>query len=232
MHREIARTLQSLTQKYQQGIDELSYEVIIVDNGSEKPLDKEFVASYGCQFSYYYIEDAPSSPAYAINFGVSKAQGKILSIMIDGAHILTPGVFRHALSAFKIYDNPVIATRYWFTGPGQQGETILKGYDKKEEDRLFSTINWPSDGYRLFDIGVFILADKTHWLKKPFESNCLFLTQDTFHAIGGADENFDLPGGGFLNLDLYKRAVEYNGVTLVSILGEATFHQLAWWHNH
>lgn len=226
MRREAARTLHSLTRGYQQGIADLNYEVIVVDNGSSEPLGEEYVRSFGRNFSYYLIENAPPSPAYAINFGASKAKGKILAIMIDGAHILTPGILRYAMSAFKIYTKPVVATRYWFLGPGQQGVTIQQGYNKDEEDRLLESIKWPKDGYKLFDIGVFILADETSWTQRPFESNCLFVQKRLFHSIGGADERFDLPGGGFVNLDLYKRALEHRGTTLVSILGEATFHQL------
>ncbi|MFC1524250.1 glycosyltransferase, partial [Thermodesulfobacteriota bacterium] len=185
MRREAARTLHSLSRNYQRNIAGLSYEVIVVENGSTEPLSEEFVNQYGDNFSYYNIEDAPSSPAYAINYGASKARGNVLSIMIDGAHMLTPGIFKHAMNAFKIYPKPVVATRYWFLGPGQQGETIQQGYDKNEEDRLLQRIKWPQKGYRLFEIGVFILGDTTNWFKKPFESNCLFMRRETFDAIGG-----------------------------------------------
>ncbi len=226
MRREAARTLRSLSKDYQLGAHSLSYEVIVVDNGSTEPLDKELVRSFGNHFSYHYIKNAPASPAYAINFGASMAKGKILAIMIDGAHMLTPGLFKHAMTAFRSLDNPVVAPRYWFLGPGQQGDTIQQGYNQDEEDKLLQHINWPENGYRLFEIGVFILAHETNWYQLPFESNCLFLKRRLFKSIGGADENFDLPGGGFVNLDLYKRAVEAKNTTLVSILGEASFHQI------
>lgn len=226
MRREAMRTLRSLSEEYQRNSSLLSYEVIVVENGSSAPLGSEYVTSFGSQFSYYFIDDAPVSPAFAINYGVSKARGNLLGIMIDGAHILTPGVLHHAMNAFKIFPNPIIATRYWFLGPGQQWHTVQNGYSKDEEDKLLLSIDWPENGYRLFEIGVFIFEDKTNWLQKPFESNCLFLRKESFYAIGGFDERFDLPGGGFANLDFYKRAVEMQGSVMVSILGEATFHQL------
>jgi hypothetical protein len=146
--------------------------------------------------------------------------------MIDGAHMLTPGVLHYAMQSFDIYPNPIVATRYWFLGPGQQGDTIQNGYNQKEEDRLLQNINWPEDGYRLFEIGVFIQEDKTGWLGDMFESNCLFMHRRTFNAIDGTDERFDVPGGGFANIDLFNRAAQSDSVTLVTILGEATFHQL------
>jgi hypothetical protein len=59
-----------------------------------------------------------------------------------------------------------------------------------------------------------------------FESNCLFLKRSLLMQLGGADERFDYPGGGFLNLDTFKRAVEAIGVTPIQIIGEGSFHQL------
>ena len=43
--------------------------------------------------------------------------------------------------------------------------------------------------------------------------------------LGGVDEAFVLPGGGLMNHDLYHRACETEGTTLVELLGEGTFHQ-------
>jgi hypothetical protein len=59
-----------------------------------------------------------------------------------------------------------------------------------------------------------------------FESNCLFVRRNVLESLGGADERFDFPGGGFLNLDIFKRAVEMPETTPVQIIGEGSFHQL------
>ena len=40
------------------------------------------------------------------------------------------------------------------------------------------------------------------------------------------EERFDEPGGGYLNLDIFRRAIDLPGAELVVLLGEATFHQL------
>ena len=40
------------------------------------------------------------------------------------------------------------------------------------------------------------------------------------------DKNFDLPGGGFVNLDFYKRASDSEGATPVQLICEGSFHQI------
>jgi glycosyltransferase involved in cell wall biosynthesis len=201
---------------------------LVVDNGSTEKLDGEMVESFGPQFSYHYLKDAPSSPAYALNYGAKQSTGDVLCFMIDGAHILTPGVFKMALGAFAAFDEPVVAVRYFFLGPGEQNETILEGYTKAEEDRLLESIQWPEDGFRLFEIGAPLQGDVPNmtWFNKMIESNCLFFSRSNFEKFGGADERFDIAGGGFLNIDLYRLASEAPGAAPVQLIGEGSFHQL------
>jgi cephalosporin hydroxylase len=44
--------------------------------------------------------------------------------------------------------------------------------------------------------------------------------------VGCFDESFSMPGGGYANLDFYERVAADPDVTLVSILGEGSFHQV------
>ena len=228
MVREIPRTLQSLARNYQLDSSDLEYEVLVVDNGSSDRLDASLLHNYGSQFQYHYLEDPPPSPAYALNYGVQNSSGDILCFMIDGAHILTPGVLKLALMAFRAIRNPVVLTRYFYLGPDEQNDSILSGYNKREEDDLLNRIGWPEDGYRLFEISTPLQgkASKITWFNKMIESNCMFLNRADFEAIGGADERFDIPGGGFLNLDLYREAVSIPDAVPVQLVGEGSFHQL------
>jgi len=143
MGRELPRALRSMTSDYQAVSSDCEYEIIVVDNGSMVPISTEEVTAFGPQFRTIFLDNPPSSPAYAINQGVADSTGEILCIVVDGAHILTPGVFRKALDCFRIHATAVVATRYFYLGPGPQNETIFNGYDKEEEDRLLKTINWP-----------------------------------------------------------------------------------------
>ena len=228
MAREIPRTLQGLARSYQSIGETLDYEVLLVDNGSPQPLDPASFEHLDVPVRLIRIDDAHHSPAQAINLTASEARGELLCLMIDGAHLLTPGVFDLALSADRAFAKTVSAVRYFFLGPDEQNISISKGYDKHEEDRLLEKIQWPADGYGLFNIGSPLRAGAQNitWFNRMFEANCLFMRKSLFDEIGGAEEAFDSPGGGFLNLDLYKRACDAADATPVQLVGEGTFHQL------
>ena len=76
------------------------------------------------------------------------------------------------------------------------------GYDQELEDLLFAEIDWPTDGYRLFEIGHFI-GDRD-WFDGDWESNCIFVPRSLVEQAGGIDESFSSPGGGFVNLELLR----------------------------
>jgi len=228
MEREIPRTLQSLARDYQHGARDLNYEVLLIDNGSPVPLDEQTWEGIDVPVRLICVPNASPSPARAINMALAEATGEIVCLMIDGAHLLTPGVFRMALSAYQAFDNAVVAIRYFYLGVEEQPVSVTKGYDKQAEDKLLERIQWPWDGYRLFEISTPLRsgAKQLTWFNGMFESNCLFLKKSLFLELGGADERFDYSGGGFLNLDTFKRSVEVFGVTPIQIIGEGSFHQL------
>jgi glycosyltransferase involved in cell wall biosynthesis len=228
MAREIPRTLQSLSRTYQYGAQDLAYEVLLVDNGSPVPMDEATWAGVDVPVRLIRLEKASSSPARAINIALDEAVGEIVCLMIDGAHMLTPGVFRMALSSYRAFANAVVAIRYFYLGMEEQTVSIAKGYNKQAEDRLLERIQWPEDGYRLYEISTPLRsgANRLTWFNRMFEANCLFMKRSLFAELGGADERFDYPGGGFLNLDIFKRAVEAPGVTPLQVIGEGSFHQL------
>lgn len=226
MQREAARTLHSLSRAYQRDVDDVSFEVIVLDNGSPdgRGLLAADVEAHGPEFRLVDLAgEATPSPTTALNRGIEEARGDVVALMIDGAHVITPGVYRHALDAIEMYAPAVVATQQWYVGPGQQGDAQQKGYDQKAEDRLFDRIQWPVDGYRLFEIGHFI-GDRD-WFDGIVESNCLFVPRALLEQVGGFDDSFDTPGGGYANLELFERLHNHPGVTPASMLGEGSFHQ-------
>ena len=226
MRREAERTLYSLSRAYQEGVDDLDYEVIAVENGSspDQRLGERFVTSFGPEFHYIDMKGrATTSPVPALNRGIRAGRGDAFALMIDGAHVLTPGVLHHGMAGLRTYEPAIVATQQWYVGPGQQGDAMLGGYDQAAEDKLFTRIAWPSEGYRLFDIGHFI--GERDWLDGLWESNCLFAPRDLLAQVGGFDESFDMPGGGYANLELYERLGSTPDLNVVTILGEGSFHQ-------
>ena len=69
------------------------------------------------------------------------------------------------------------------------------------------------------------------WGRRNFELNDLpqdkhrLIQADCLEWMTQADERFDLPGGGFLNLDIFKKAVDAPDATPIQIIGEGCFHQ-------
>jgi cephalosporin hydroxylase len=224
MRREAARTLASLSSKFQTGSDALDYEVLCVDNGSDPPLEAEWVASFGPQFRLIRPSRQLSSPCAALNEAALMARGKYLAILIDGAHVLTPGVFREALQAWREHPDAIVALRQWFIGGDQRWLTLV-GYTREQEDQLFERIRWPLNGYDLFRIGSPMSDNPEHWFDGITETNCLMLPTALYDRIGGFDEGFDQAGGGFANLDLWRRASTSAAAPLVALVGEASFHQ-------
>jgi cephalosporin hydroxylase len=227
MRREARRTLHSLSRAYQEGLDGTRYEVIVVENGStdDKKLGSAFVKDFGPEFRYLDLGDhAAPSPVVALNRGIAASRGRNLALMIDGAHVLTPGVLRFGLQGLATYAPAIVATQQWYVGPGQQGDALDNGYDRAYEDRLFRRIQWPSSGYRLFEIGHFI--GERDWLDGVWESNCMFASRAQLEQVGGFEGRFTMPGGGYANLELYERLGSSPDVTVCSIIGEGSFHQV------
>ena len=140
MRREAARTLHSLSRAYQEGIDDLDYEVIVVENGS----DARPAARRGVRRRVRsrvplrrHGDDAHPSPVAALNGASPSPRGDAVALMIDGAHVLTPGVLRYGLAGSATYAPAIVSTQQWYVGPGQQGDAIDDGYDQAYEDRLF-----------------------------------------------------------------------------------------------
>lgn len=224
MEREAPRTLYTLSTAYQRGVSESDYEVIAVDCGSDTPLDEAMVRSFGKQFRLIRMPPNPS-PAASINRAAMSSRGELVTICIDGARMLSPGILRLTLASFRAFENPVTATVSMHLGPGIQRKTILEGYNSTVEDQLLESTNWRSNGYELFRISVLAESSRNGWFCHIHESNCLTIRRGTFKRLGGLDERFRSAGGGLVNLDYYKRAIQYCNESVL-LLGECTFHQI------
>ena len=151
MRREAARTLHSLSRAYQEGIDDVDYEVIVVENGSthDQKLGAEFVESFGPEFRYLDLGDdaTPSPVARAQPRRSARAAARAFALMIDGAHVLTPGVLRFGLAGLA-------HLRTGRSSPPSSGTSARASRATRwatattRPTRIASstTIGWPDDG--------------------------------------------------------------------------------------
>jgi hypothetical protein len=223
--REAMNTLFSLTRAYQRDAAAIDFEVIALDHGSTLPLSEAEVRAFGPEFHYRFIETKSVSPAAAINAACTDARGEHLLVIIDGAHILSPGIYALAQRAFAQFDAPFIATAPFHLGPRQQNESVSEGYHQRVEDDLLARSGWKQNGYRLYTIaGAFADAGMA-WFGCAFEASCFGIGKQDYLALGGFDERFVARGGGLVALDFFRRAISRKRGDYVMLLGEASFHQ-------
>lgn len=226
MQRELPRTIRSLSPLMQRNISSEDYEIIVVDNGSNEPIDQDQFRLLDKNISFHRISNPTPSPVPAINYGLSLARGDLVGVLIDGARMASPRLLATALEAAQIHNRPVIGTLAFHLGPDVQMRSIVNGYCQDVEDKLLDSVDWATDGYRLFDISVFASSSANGWFIIPAETNALFLKREHWQELGGYDPAFITPGGGLVNLDTWSRACADPAGRVIMLLGEATFHQV------
>jgi hypothetical protein len=131
-----------------------------------------------------------------------------------------------ARSSLELDHGALVTTLAWHLGPDLQTISQQSGYSASVEDQLLRSVGWPEDGYRLFEISALAAANRQGWFGSMNESCCTFLTRDSFVALGGYEESFVSPGGGYVNLDFFLRATQRPSGEVIVLLGEGSFHQL------
>lgn len=219
------KTIQSLSPSYQQDVRESDYEVIVVENNSDRLLGEARATRHANNVRYYHRHETQRTPVHAINFGAAQARGSHVAIMIDGARMLTPGVVRQTLDVFRIAPHAAVSAPGYHIGHKLQQIAVNEGYNEEAEALLLQSIQWPQDGYRLFDIAVLSGSCQGGFFQANYESNCIAMSLKKWRELGGVDSRYDDFGGGNANLDLYKRLLESPNTPFYLLYGEGSFHQ-------
>lgn len=223
MARELPRTLFTLQPPYQTGLEDSEIEIIVVDNGSTRPI---IIPDKYRNVRYLNVKSPTQSPAAAVNLGLRNATANFIGVMIDGARMASPQLCRFALMASRLDARVVVSTLGYHLGHEVQMQSVLKGYNQEIEDELLNSVPWRDNGYELFRISALAGSSRRGWFSPMAESNALFMPRELWNELGGYEERFQSPGGGYVNLDTYQRACELPDVKLVNLLGEGTFHQV------
>src|SRR5262249_19541302 len=157
----------------------------------------------GTNVRYFLRDERTETPVFALNFAFEQSRAKLVCLMIDGARMVTPRLIEHALYAQRLAEHPLIAVPGYHLGPAEQHEG--SDYDEAAEAQLLKQIDWRANGYDLFKIGCLSGANARGFFCPMLESSCLLCTRDSFERVGRADERFDLPGGGSVNIHLYSQ---------------------------
>lgn len=225
MPAQAMRTVQSFAAGYQLGVDPHQYEIVVVENESDAMLDARAVEALAPNVRYHRRKERQPTPVGAVNAGVAASRGELVGLVVDGARMATPGLVAHTLSASCLADSVAVVVPGYHLGDQLQQRAAAAGYDESVEARLLEQIAWPADGYRLFDIAVLSGTSKGGFFRPFAESNFLCLPRPVWDELGGMDHRFDVVGGGFANLDLYRRAIDHAAIVPVMLPGEGTFHQ-------
>lgn len=219
------RSLYTLSPAYQRDLGADDYEVIVVDNGSRQPLPPAAIAGAAANVRFVAAPHPQPSPAAAANHGLSLARGDVAALVLDGARLATPGLLSLGLRAAESHPRAMVTTIGFLLGYGPPAQ--FAGADDAaavdRTDQLLRAIDWPSDPYRLFEVAR--LDGSMGYFGPGFESNALFLPRPLWDELGGLDERFDEPGGGFVALDLFARGLDLPDCQPMLLLGEATVHQ-------
>jgi len=225
MSQQLENTLLTLSPDYQLGVDSDDYEVIVIENNSNDNLAPAKVDALPNNFHYLLRHETAVTPVYAVNEGFALCRAPLIALMIDGARMVSPGIISTALQAYAISKRAIVAVpgyhlgqeeRHLFTG--QQDQAAL-------DAQLLTSVDWQANGYELFPISRFTGANLQGYLNPIMECNCMFASAESFAAIGHANTQFQLPGGGSINLHMYRSLGMLPGSEFFILPGEGSFHQ-------
>lgn len=226
MSRQAMNTLYSLSACHQRNVSEVDYEILVMENLSADNLDPVAVQALGSNIRHFRREEISPSPVNAINEGFREARAPFIGLIIDGARMVTPRVVEYALAASRMSPNALVTVPAFNLGPYLHHKNVDHDYGESQEQQILEQSRWKNNGYRLFDISNLGEANPRGVFQPFMENNCYFTSRDNFAAIGYANTCFQYPGGGALNLHMFRSIGMLPQCELYCVMaGEGSFHQ-------
>ena len=225
MRSQLRNTLLTLHADYQRQCSMRDYEVIVVENSSDENLDQATIDALPGNIHYFLREEESQSPVPAINFAFERCRGKYIGLIMDGARMLSPGVIHHAITAYGMTTEAITVMPGYHLGEQEQHMHDSADAALAAERALLDSVDWREDGYELFRVSTFSGANRRGYLHPILECNCLFASRVNYRRVGDADPRFMQPGGGSVNLHIYRALGMLPGTELFVVPGEGSFHQ-------
>lgn len=224
MSRQLENTLYSLSNEFQRNCDASSYEVIVVENESDDPLNEKFLNQLTGKFRYFLRAETSHSPVSAVNFAFQQCRGEYVGLIIDGARMLSPRTVEYTLMANAMTKDAIVMVPGYHIG--QQEQHLHNGsYTFEQDQQLMQSVDWKNNGYNLFNVSTFSNGNRRGFLQPMMECSCIFASLKNFEKIGYADSRFMLAGGGAINLHIYRSLGMLPNSKIIVLAGEGSFHQ-------
>jgi len=216
------RALASLAPDYQRGVD-AEYELVIVDNGSDCPAAWSELAEREQHVRLCRL-DRHASHADAVWTGVTAAHGQSVGV-VDGAAVASPGLVRTMIGATRAHPDSAIVTFNWELGYDIPPFATESGWTPSDEACLLASIDWPADGYRLFEVATLDIPAADSWFSAIVESRAFALPAAVWSRLADLHEAKGDASAGTTS-SLLASAAALDDVAWVLLISEATFRQV------
>lgn len=160
-----------------------NYEIIIVDNGSERPETKEYfsIASSNNERIKILSKDIPFNYSALNNAGVEIATGDYICLLNNDIEVITPDWMEEMLSFASQPEIGCVGARLWYPNDTLQHGGVVLG--------IGGVAGHAHKGLPKENMGYFCRA-RVHQQFSAVTAACLMVSKEIYLDLGGLDELF------------------------------------------
>lgn len=226
MEYELQNTIKSCLPPFQQVVTTDNYRILILDNGSDDHVSYNSIVELSENIRLIKSPFKSVSPTKALNWVIRNyCDSDYLMICIDGARMFSANLLEKSFQVHSNIPNAFVYSISYHIGNRSHQELAKEGFTLDEARQFLTSINWEENSKTLLNNSVLALSSKGGYFSSIAESNAFSVSRFLFEEIGGFDERFLTPGGGYCNLEIFQRYVHDPRTVNVCLLNEGTFHQ-------